>query len=168
MRRGFVFAVFLVSAILLSCSTPNKPAEKPDRNHAVHETNDLPDITMMEENGQPFSAASLSGKTVLIFFNADCDHCQRETAEIQKNLDAFKSYTLYFISMDQFSVINRFAEKYKIAHEPNIHLARADGRTVFAAMGPMQTPTICIYTTAKRLAKRFDGETKIGDIIDLL
>jgi peroxiredoxin len=128
----------------------------------------LPPITLIEENGGQFSATTLPGNSILIFFSSDCDHCQREATEIEKNLAGFKNYHLFFISMNPFPAMKKFAETYKINNHHNIKFFRADGKTVFDALGSIQTPTICVYNSDKKLVKKFDGETKVDDILNVL
>lgn len=132
------------------------------------EINDLPAIILIEENGTQFSTRTLDGNVILILFGASCDHCQREATQIHENLKEFESYTLYFISMDPFPILHQFAKDYGINDQPNIHFVRADGGSVFHALGYMQTPTILIYDHNRKLLKRFDGETKVQEILKLL
>jgi peroxiredoxin len=132
------------------------------------ERNDLPEVVLIEPNGKQFSARSLPGNTILIFFGASCDHCQREATQIHDNMKRFEQYTLYFISMDPFPVINQFARDYGINNQTNILFVRADGASVSNSLGHLQTPTILIYAADRKLIKRFDGETKMEEIVKVL
>jgi cytochrome oxidase Cu insertion factor (SCO1/SenC/PrrC family) len=153
--------------VISSCSTKTaKPADP--INETPAKLTGLPDITLIGPDGSQFSTNTLPGKTILIFFGADCDHCQREAQQIQRNLKEFDAHTLYFISMDPFPVIHKFAQTYGLQHQPNVHFVRADGGSVFRSMGYMKTPTICVYAANKSLTKRFDGETKIEAILKVL
>jgi peroxiredoxin len=134
----------------------------------VKSVNELPQITLIEESGTRFSATTLPANSILIFFSSDCDHCQREATDVEKNIDGFKNYSLYFISMNQFSQMKKFAETYKLADKSNVKFLQADGATVFKAMGSIETPTICVYGKDKQLTKRFDGETKADLILKVL
>jgi peroxiredoxin len=149
------------------------PDEKKAGDSAVQKTTEkvpdgLPPVTLIEESGRQFSATTLPENSILIFFSSDCDHCQREATEIEKNLAGFKNYHLFFISMNPFPVMKKFSETYKINNHHNIKFFRADGKTVFDALGSIQTPTICVYDRDKKLVKKFDGETKVDDILKVL
>jgi peroxiredoxin len=159
------FAMFI---ILVGACSPKPEKEVETSTSPVTEANELPDFILIGADGSQFSARTLPGKTLLIFFSADCDHCQREATQIQRNLKAFDGYMLYFISMDPFPVIAKFAATYKINNLRNIAFVRADGGMVFRAMGNMKTPTICIFNGSKKLVKRFDGETRIEEILKFL
>ena len=154
--------------VISSCSKPEKHTDTQTQKIEPAEINDLPAILLMEQDGKQYSTRSLAGNTLLIFFGPECEHCQREAVQIHKNLKGFERYTLYFIALDPFPLITKFAEDYKINNQPNIHFARADGPTVFNSLGQIQTPTILIYAANRKLIKRFDGETKIEEILKLL
>jgi cytochrome oxidase Cu insertion factor (SCO1/SenC/PrrC family) len=148
----------------MHCSTRQEKTQSP----SPAASNDLPPVTLIEKDGKQFSARTLSGNTILIFFGATCDHCQRQTTQIQKNLKGFEHYTLYFIALDPFPVIDRFARDYGVNNLPNIHFVRADGASVSSSLGYLQTPTIFVYAGNRKLVRRFDGETQVGEILKVL
>jgi len=161
-----VWGSVLYLAVMGCASKPEKQAEP--KFVAPTEINDLPAVILIERSGKQFSARSLSGKTILIFFGASCDHCQREAPQIHKNLNGFEHHALYFISMDAFPVIDKFALDYGVNNQPNIRFVRADGASVANSLGYLQTPTILIYAANRKLIKRFDGETKVEEILKVL
>jgi cytochrome oxidase Cu insertion factor (SCO1/SenC/PrrC family) len=158
--------VMLYLSVMGCASKPE--AQKEAKGATQPELNDLPEVVLIEPSGKQFSARSLPGNTILIFFGASCDHCQREATQIHNNIQRFEHYTLYFISMDPFPVINQFAKDYGIANQPNIRFMRADGASVSNSLGYLQTPTILIYAPNRKLIKRFDGETKMEEIVKVL
>ena len=167
MKRLNLFMTVMLSLAFMGCAS--KPEKQPEAKAlAQPEINDLPLVTLIEPNGRQFSTRSLPGNTILIFFGASCDHCQREATQIHKNLKGFERYTLYFISMDPFPVIDKFAQDYNINNQPNIRFMRADGASVSNALGHLQTPTILVYATNRKLIRRFDGETSVEEILKVL
>ena len=166
MKRLNFFVAVTLSLTLVCCGS--KPEKQPEAKVVQPEINDLPPVTLIEPNGTQFSTRSLPGNTILIFFGANCDHCQREATQIHKNLKAFEHYTLYFISMDPFPVIDKFAQDYNINNQPNIRFMRADGASVSNSLGYLQTPTILVYAANRKLIRRFDGETKVEEILEVL
>jgi cytochrome oxidase Cu insertion factor (SCO1/SenC/PrrC family) len=161
-----VCIVMLYLVVMGCASKPEKQAGP--KVEATREINELPGVILIDPNGKQFSTRSLSGNTILIFFGASCDHCQREATQIHKNLKSFEHYTLYFISLDPFPVIDKFAQDYGISNRHNIRFMRADGASVSNSLGYLQTPTILVYASDRKLIKRFDGETKIEEIIKVL
>ena len=113
-------------------------------------------------------ANSLAGKTILFFFQPDCDHCQRETVQIQENLYAFRDYKVYFITNAGMPELTKFAQEYKIAFEPNFTFAQATIENILNTVGPMASPSLFIYSDKGRLVKAFKGETPIEQILPAL
>ena len=167
MNRVNCFLTMMVYLVFAGCTS--KPAKQPEAKTLDQaEVNDLPQVTLIEPNGSQFSARSLPGNTMLIFFGASCDHCQREATQIHNNIQRFERYTLYFISMDPFPIIDKFAQDYGLNNQPNIRFMRADGASVSKSLGYLQTPTILIYAADRKLVKRFDGETVVEEILKVL
>jgi len=128
----------------------------------------LPDFQMTTLAGDSIRAKQLKGKNMLIFFNPDCDHCQREAQAIRGRMDEFKSYTLYFIAADGDQSLRIFGKEYDLLGQPNVVFATATIPDVVREMGPMGTPSIWIYTDKGQLIRKFDGETPVEEIIKVL
>lgn len=129
--------------------------------------NELPPLNVIKTDGNSISLKEVEDKSVLIFFNPDCDHCQREATQISKQKNAFRDYRVYFISIDSLSKIERFAKEYDLM-ENNFVFAQANGYEVYAAIGALQSvPAIFIYNK-KKLVKRTEGEVKLEELIKYL
>ena len=113
-------------------------------------------------------ANTLSGKSILIFFVPDCDHCQRQAEDIHQHLDVFKNYSIYFIASNPLSEIMRFGETYGLQGYQNIFFARAEAEEVINLLGPMSVPTLYIYSQEKLLVSKLEGETSVVEISKLL
>jgi thioredoxin-related protein len=160
----YIFFLACVAAFA-SCKKPveTRTAETSD---SLKER--LPLIDVFVTTGDTVRMNALQGRNVLIFFTPDCDHCQREAADIHNHLDLFKDYTLYFVASQSLEVVRDFAVKYGIDNKPNIVLARAEIIPVVTQLKPTSMPTILIYDERGFLVKRFDGETKVEDIAEFL
>ena len=160
MKKAFIFfAVLFVTA----CSQLKR-----ENATATAGANELPPLMVTMITGEKVMVSSLPGNTILIFFSPDCDHCQREAEAIQLQLNAFKNYTLYFIAAGLPEDIKLFAQKYHLAGYPNVLFARVEIPDVIRVIGPMSTPSFFIYSREKRLVKKFDGETKVEEIVKFL
>jgi hypothetical protein len=116
-------------------------------------------------NGQsPMSARTLSGKIILIFFQPDCDHCQREAKEIRENLDSFSEYKIYFVTTDTFAATNKFSKEYNLSGIENVYFAQTSLDAILNTVGPISAPSMFIYSN-KKLVKHLDGETPIAEIL---
>ena len=150
---------------LSGCSKPEKKSQSPV---AIKEVNEFPYLAFANLDGSPATTRDLPGASVIILFNADCDHCQREAQAIQEKMESFKNYTLLFIASDTPEGIRKFAQDYKLSNQPNVRFGKADGTDVYTNFGSIPTPSIYIYSKEKRFVKSFMGETPVDDIIAFL
>ncbi len=103
----------------------------------------------------------------MIFFEPDCDHCQREANEMQKHLDAFSKYTVYFFSPAPMDQMQQFFMKYNLSG-PNIFYAQTPFNVILQELGAIPAPSVYIYTEQGKLVKAFKGETPMEKIVPLL
>ena len=166
MKRKFLIAWILIvlSVSFFSCSSPAKKEEKT----SASPKNDLPNITLSNLEGESFNAKNLKGNTVLILFRPDCDHCQRESKQIQEHLKAFEDYSLYFISSDIPQKIKKFSEDYKLGGFENVHFTWAENQGVLTSFGSVPTPSLYVYDNTGKLMAKFMGETSIDVILKSL
>lgn len=142
--------------------------EKKEAPVIVQERNELPHLAFKNLDGTDASTRDLPGGSVLILFNTDCDHCQREAKAVQENLNAFTNYTVQFIASETPEAIHKFSQDYGLVNLPNIRFGRAEGVDVYMNFGSIPTPAIYIYSKEKKLVKSFLGETPIDQIIQHL
>lgn len=155
MSRVLLSIAFL-GTLVVCCSNSGKP----DRVESG-----LPPLEIQLKDGSKVSVKNLPGKIALILFFPDCDHCQREAAQIQKNIAGFKDYTLYFISSAPFEDITHFSHTYQLANYKNVVFARAESRDVIETFGPIETPTIFLYDKNGNLIESFSGEVAIEVVL---
>jgi peroxiredoxin len=145
----------------ISCSAQKKDKENTTTTSAVAEKTDLPNLVMTLPDGKKQSAQQLKGKVILILFQPDCDHCQREAWQIQENIKAFAAYELYFISSSSFDQIKQFASEYKLNNHSNVHFATTTVDNVISSFGPIAAPSLYIYAETGKLIQSFNGEVAI-------
>lgn len=159
MRSSLIGYVLLALVMATGC---NKPAKQEPV--VVREINEYPHLAFKNLDGSPATTRDLPGSSILILFNTDCDHCQREAKAIQENLNAFQNYTLQFIAAEAPELIQKFAQDYGLSNQPNIRFGQAEGVDVYMNFGSIPTPAIYIYSKDRRLVKSFLGETPIEQI----
>jgi|APTNR8051073442_1049403.scaffolds.fasta_scaffold00296_13 cytochrome oxidase Cu insertion factor (SCO1/SenC/PrrC family) len=157
MKKIFAFVLFFA---LVACGKE----EKKEVQTEPLIINELPHLKFTTLDGKPTSTRTLETPLVLILFFADCDHCQREAQEIQKNLDLFKGKNIQFISAEEPQVIQKFAVDYKLHDQPNVKFGRTESADVYMNFGSIHTPAIYLYSADKRLIKSFNGETPVAEI----
>ena len=157
------FMLLLCGAAAFSCTT--KKGDIPEV--PSQEVNDYPEITLRLTDGNEIPARKLSGNNIFVLFQPDCDHCQEEAIFIEQRLEDFKDYTLYFISSADAQSITAFAENFNLHKKENVRFAWTSTEGVLNHYGPIQTPSVYIYSNG-RLKQSFNGQTDVQNIIDAL
>lgn len=128
----------------------------------------LPDLPLTTTQGTQTNARTVEGKVVLVLFQPDCDHCQREAEAIREHLDAFQEYTLYFVTYAEMADIKQFAQDYQLDDQSNIFFAFAEVQPIVDTFGSVPTPSLYIYSDEQQLVKAFEGETAIENVLEYL
>lgn len=129
--------------------------------------NDYPEIVLRLTDGAEMRAKQLKGNNVFVMFQPDCDHCQHEAVSIEQRLEDFGNYTLYFISSASMESIMAFADNFGLARKSNVKFAWTATQGVLDNYGPIQTPSIYIYSDG-HLKKYFNGQTNIETVLAAL
>lgn len=160
--KAFPFqSILLLLVTFVACQQKKETSSRPLQN-------DLPSMQLVTTIGQPIFAKTLAGKIVLVLFQPDCDHCQREAAQIRENLKAFDSYQLYFISNVTDQELIKFAKDYKFDSASNVHFATTTADQIVSNFGPLDTPSLFVYSAEGKLMHKFIGETDISKILPIL
>jgi thiol-disulfide isomerase/thioredoxin len=138
----------------------NKKAE--EKAQAREKIQAMPNFQFLALDSTVFSAADLAErKTVLVYFNSTCEHCQYEAAEISKHIKEFKNINLLFVSEQNLAEIRAFAETYGLDKQDNIKFLKAPNNGFYKLFGSSPIPSIFIYSADKQLVKNYKGETRI-------
>lgn len=159
----------LLLTSMLTVVACNKPQEQPLETGSTSSTtpaaiaNELPAMHITLLDSTQLSARDLRGKSMIVMFQPDCDHCQREAKQIQENIDAFKAYQVYFISSATGEELKKFAREYKLDNYRNIHFGNTTVEEIVSSLGQIDAPSVYIYNNTK-LKQKFNGETDITEI----
>jgi thioredoxin-related protein len=103
--------------------------------------------------------------TLIMMFSPDCDHCQHQTEDIIKNMDAFKNTQIVMNTILPFSQLKEFYETYQLHRFKNIIM----GRDVLFFFSPYYraqfTPYLALYNKKGELLYTNDGQVKIETLI---
>jgi peroxiredoxin len=160
-----LISLMLIVAIGVGCQ---KKEEKVETTSPVQSANDLPTMPITFLDGTTVQAKSLTGSLILILFQPDCDHCQREAQEFQKNLAAFNNYTLYFVSSVGIPETEAFAKQYGLSGHANVKFGVTAVENVLNNFGAISAPSMYIYDGGGKLVKKFNGETDIQQILEAI
>jgi len=155
----------LLLVVVLQACNKKTTTDEPATETEAAAVNEQPSFVLTLLDNTQLNVKDLNGKNALIFFQPDCDHCQREAQEFERNLEAFGGTTLYFITSGPVEEIKAFADTYKLNGRPNVFFASTPAINVLNNYGPISAPSVYIYSEDHRLVKGFNGETPIERII---
>jgi peroxiredoxin len=151
---------FLVFSALLAFGFTNT------KRHPLQlKASDLPSFEITLLSGTKTPVNKLTGKIALVLFQPDCDHCQREAEQIRQNLPGFKDFKIYFISSASAPEIDRFAKEYKLSAVPNVFFGQTSAQNIVNAFGPIEAPSIYLYSASGSLIEKFNGEVAIEVVL---
>lgn len=159
--------LLVLSLLVFGCSSKKEEQANTPAQQKEQQVNEYPPLVLKFDKGEQLSTKTLKGKNVFVLFQPDCSHCQEEAVHIEQHLAEFKDYTLYFISSSPMDQIMAFARNFKLDDKENVKFAWTAPEGVLTYYGPIQTPSIYIYSDG-RLRQTFNGQTEIGNIIRAL
>lgn len=102
---------------------------------------------------------------MFIIFSPDCEHCQRETEMLTKNINQFKGTQIVMITYLPYDEMIRFYHNYKIGTYPQITMAR-DAKFFFPVFFKVRNlPSIFVYDKKGKFKKAFEGDVKPQTIL---
>ncbi len=164
-----IIGLLLMVFVGVGCQKKEVTTEAPEAAPKSTEVrNDLPVMPITFVDGTTVQAKEITGSFILILFQPDCDHCQREAQEFQKNLTAFSNYTLYFVSSAAIPETEAFAKQYGLSGHTNVKFGVTTVEHILNNFGAISAPSMYIYNGSGQLVKKFNGETDIQQIVEAI
>ncbi len=122
---------------------------------------------LMSDSVTYLSKATLPKNKQVLFmvFNPECDHCQHETENILKNIEAFKKIQIVMITMVSISEMKSFIEKYKLNQFNNISVAKDINYFLPTFFQIRNLPFLAFYDKKLKLISEFSGSLPIEKIL---
>jgi glutaredoxin len=111
---------------------------------------------------------SANRKSILVYFDSQCDHCLYELNQIFIHKNSFKDSDIVLMSSELISTIKIYAERNWPIGLANIHFAKINQVDVYNTFGSLAVPQIFIYGADGILIKEFKGETKMEAVLQYL
>ena len=131
----------------------------------------LPPFKMYRSDKTIFSAAELpkTKPVVLIYFDPDCEHCQKLMKELFLKIDAFKKAEIIMITFKSVEEVAAFEKQHNTQKYPNI-IVGTEGIGFYLRnyYGLMTMPFTALYDKKGNLNYSYRKETFVDDLINRL
>ena len=131
----------------------------------------LPPFRMYRSDKTIFSAAELpkTKPIVLIYFDPDCEHCQKLMRELFQKIDAFKSAEIIMVTFKPVEEVAAFEKQNNIQKHSNI-IVGTEGTTFYVRnyYGLVTMPFTALYDNKGNLRYSYRKETSVDDLIKRL
>jgi len=109
-------------------------------------------------------------KLFFIFFDSDCEHCQRAVAQINQHYGEIKKTALYLITLDPQQKINLFMGKYgsQLKGGKNVTLLQDKQYQFITKFQPKRYPSMFLYSPEKKLLAYEDNEASVFRILNMV
>jgi thiol-disulfide isomerase/thioredoxin len=148
-------AIFIISMMLFGAMNIHAQSGK------------IPPFSMMQANGKVFKAQDLPmGKPIIIiYFDPDCDHCEKTTKELLIKMDEFKKASIAMVTYLPVDKVIEFEKKYALKKYPNIYVG-TEVKTFFLRnyYRLVTMPFIALYTKNGDMVKEYRNQETLTDL----
>jgi len=140
------------------------------KKEAAERIKEIPDFNFEALDGTPFTNHDLisDSSVAFVYFNSGCGYCQDEAEQIGNVVEEFKNTQLIFISTEEKSTIEDFANQYNLLPHKNFHFLH-DTRGDFARLFDANTiPLTLVYDQKQQLIHQFKGAIKVEVLLKYL
>lgn len=107
-------------------------------------------------------------KTMLIYFDSECDYCRRELDDIVHNIDAFEGLDIVLMSSELLRSIVSYRERNQELQSGALRFVKINIEDASKTLGSLVVPQILIYKENGSLSRKFIGETKVEALFEYL
>ncbi len=103
---------------------------------------------------------------LIIIFNPDCEHCQKETEELLDSMNHFKNIQIVMATMMPFDKMNEFIKKYKLDNFKNIVVGQDNQYFLPVFYMVSNLPYLALYNKMGELITTYEGAVPIHTVIN--
>jgi peroxiredoxin len=168
MRKNHKILIPAIFIVLIVFMVYKITAYKIEQEKLTEKIQILPSFSFSKLNSQEkFTNKAIEPNKPLIitYFHPDCNFCQEQATQINKQIESFNKYQILFISnaeayeIDSFAIFSMLSDKENIIflHDKDLIFEKIFGKTVL--------PTSFIYNKQHVLVKQFKGEARIEELL---
>ncbi len=129
----------------------------------------VPSFTFKKLDKSTFSNNNIEpGKFLLfVFFDTECDHCQRTIQYISQHYSQFNKTAIYLITLDSSEKIKPFMNKYgiRLKDKKNVVILQDTRNEFIQKFRPRKYPSLFLYSSKKELMLYEDNEQNLSRFI---
>ncbi|MXV14185.1 peroxiredoxin family protein [Hufsiella ginkgonis] len=109
-------------------------------------------------------------KSLVIFFDAGCEHCQQEMLAINKRLDEFRNVHFYLVSMDKKPAVERFMKRFagNLENNKSVTILLDPEQSFVPTFFPERFPGLYIFSADQKLVWHKDGQRELDELLAAL
>jgi len=151
---------FIILSFVISAAFAQDPAKL------------MPDFDFLDKNTEHFTKSDLkqNQKTLIVFFDATCPHCQKAGTFFNSRLKDLKPYNVLFVTMDEPKAIDMFMKDYAplIPDDKNVKILRDTNYYFVPNFLPKRYPAIYVYDEKQDLQFYTSDEKEFYNVINVL
>ena len=132
----------------------------------------IPDFVFFKLNKSQFTNKNIPAgkKAFFIFFDSDCEHCQKAVLNINQHYKEFNKTLIYLITLDGQEKVNNFIGKYGagLIDKPNVTILQDKNNEFLTKFSPRKYPSMFLFSDKKKLLIYEDNEESMFRIFKLL
>ncbi|HEY8784128.1 MAG TPA: redoxin domain-containing protein [Mucilaginibacter sp.] len=132
----------------------------------------IPDFVFYRLNKSPFTKNNIQpGKKVFfVFFDSDCDHCQRAVHEIDLHYKMFNKVAIYLVTLDSPEKIAVFIHRYAphLANKRNVTILQDLKNEFIVDFNPRKYPSMLLFSAKGNLLMYQDDPENLFQIFKQL
>jgi hypothetical protein len=105
-----------------------------------------------------------------IFFDSDCDHCQRAVHQIGEDYKNFQKTAIFLVSLDDKKKINHFMLTYapRLMAQKNVTILQDTRNQFIVRFKPLRYPAMFLYSADKKLIDYEDNELSVFRLVNTI
>ncbi len=155
-----LYGSVLVFLLITSSLCAQQPAKK------------MPDFRFITYDGVTFSHSDLdkNKKTLIIFFDATCGHCQKAGIFFNTRLKELKPHNILFVTMDEIKGIDYYMNNFApaVPTDTRIKILRDTTHYFVSNFLPKKYPAMYVYNTKNELMFYTDGDKQLDQVMATL
>ena len=142
------------------------------KSEAQNPAQTLPEFQFKRLDQSSFTNKDLPPEKILffVFFDSDCEHCQRAVHNIDQDYKNFQKTAIYLVSLDDKNKINHFISGYapRLKTQKNVVLLQDTKNQFIALFNPFRYPAMFLYSKDKKLIDYEDNELTVFRLVNTI